>query len=60
MNDLATYAYPFMLSIVALLAGWLLIGRQIRAEAGATPKLLFALGIAAAVVGFFLVWLAAR
>ena len=60
MNDLATYAYPFMLSIVALLAGWLLIGRQIRAEAGTAPKLLFALGIVAAVVGFFLVWLAAR
>jgi hypothetical protein len=60
MNDLATYAYPFMLSIVALLAGWLLIGRQIRAESGAVPNLLFALGIVAAVVGFFLVWLAAR
>lgn len=60
MNDLATYAYPFMLSIVALLAGWLLLGRRIRAETGAAPRLLFALGIAAAVIGFFLVWLGAR
>lgn len=60
MNDLATYAYPFMLSIVALLAGWLLIGRQISGETGPAPRLLFALGIAAAVVGFFLVWQAAR
>jgi hypothetical protein len=60
MNDLATYAYPFMLSIVALVAGWLLIGRQISAESGAAPKLLFALGIVAALAGFFLVWMAAR
>lgn len=60
MDDLATYAYPFMLAIVALAAGWLLLGRQIRTESGAAPKLLFALGIAAAVVGFFFVWLGAR
>ncbi|MBK6009531.1 hypothetical protein JJB11_25815 [Ramlibacter ginsenosidimutans] len=60
MNDLPTYAYPFMLSIVALAAGWLLLGRHIRTESGAAPKLLFALGIIAAVVGFFLVWLGAR
>lgn len=60
MNDLATYAYPFMLSIVALAAGWLLIGRHIRTVSGAAPKLLFGLGIAAAMVGFFLVWQSAR
>lgn len=60
MNDLATYAYPFMLSIVALGAGWLLLARQIRAESGAVPKLLFAFGIVAAVIGFVLIWLAAR
>jgi hypothetical protein len=60
MNDLATYAYPFMLSIVALVAGWVLLGRRMTAESGAAPKLLFALGIAAAVVGFFLVWMGAR
>ena len=49
-----------MLSIVALAAGWLLLGRQMRAEAGAAPKLLFALGIVAAAAGFFLVWQGAR
>lgn len=60
MNDLATYAYPFMLSIVALVAGWVLLGRRMTAESGAVPKLLFALGIVAALVGFLLVWLGAR
>jgi hypothetical protein len=60
MNDLATYAYPFMLSIVALVAGWVLLGRRVAAESGAAPRLLFALGIVAAVAGFFLVWLGGR
>jgi hypothetical protein len=34
--------------------------RHARSGSGAAPHLLFALGIAAAVVGFVLVWLAAR
>jgi hypothetical protein len=59
MNDLQTYAYPFVLSLVALLAGWFLLGR-VRDESGAFPRALFAVGIAFAVIGFVLLWLGAR
>jgi hypothetical protein len=48
-----------MLSLVALLAGWFLLGR-VRDESGAFPRALFAVGIAFAVIGFVLLWLGAR
>jgi len=60
MNDLAAYAYPFVLAIVALAAGCLLLGRRLKAESSAAPRLLFARGTVAAVAGFLLVWLGAR
>jgi hypothetical protein len=59
VNDLSTYAYPFVLSIIALVAGWLLLGR-VTDGSGSFPRTLFGVGIAGAMIGFVLLWVASR
>lgn len=60
MRELPTYVYPFVLALVAFVAGRLVLARA-RDDAGSLPGwVLYALTIACVVAGLVSVWLDTR
>lgn len=61
MFDLPTYVYPFILAVIAAVSGRLLVGRQVRDDAGSLPGwILYAVAIGCVVIGIATMWLSNR
>ncbi len=57
MLGLPTYAWPFLLAVIAAGAGWLLVGR-VGDDAGSFPGwILYAVAFGCVVIGFATLWL---
>jgi hypothetical protein len=57
MFDLPTYAYPFILAVVAAVAGKVLVGR-VGDDPGSFPGwILYAVAAGCVVIGFAAIWL---
>jgi hypothetical protein len=57
MPDLPTYVYPFILAVIAAVAGRVLAGR-VRDDAASLPGwILYAVAIGCVVIGFATMWL---
>jgi hypothetical protein len=57
MFDLPTYAYPFILAVIAAVAGKVLVGR-VRDDPGSFPGwILYAVAAGCVVIGIAAIWL---
>lgn len=58
MLDLPTYAYPFILAVIAAIAGRLLVGHRVKDDASSLPGwILYAVAIGCVIIGIASIWL---